>query len=584
MMKKTKIVCTMGPSTDKPGILDELIKGGMDVARFNFSHGTHEEQAGRIERVREACLRTGFPVALLLDTKGPEMRIGKFAAGKVALAAGQKFTLTARDVTGDDTIVSISHKGLPGEVAPGNTILLADGLVSLNVDSIDGDDIHTTVQNGGTIGDTKRLAAPGVAVKLPPLSERDVADILFGVKHNMDIIAASFVQRAADVLAIRKILEEAGTEMDIIAKIENAEGVKNIDEILQVADGIMVARGDLGVEIPAEEVPLVQKLLIEKCNQVGKPVITATQMLESMLVNPRPTRAEASDIANAIFDGSDAIMLSGETAAGAYPVEALSTMARIAARTESALDYSHMLLNQGLKAQRTTTGAISHAVVQVAYELGAAAIITVSETGYTARRVAQYRPQAPIFTVTPREKTVRRARLYWGVYPVLGLQAKDSDEMVTNAITLGLTTGVIKEGDLVVVTAGVPIGTRGTTNMIRVVIVGNIILRGTGVGQRAVTGKVCVAHSPKDITDKFQPGDILVIKGVDEDTAVHAAKAAAIVTEEGGLTSHAAIVGISFGIPVIVGVRGATERLTDGTVVTVDSARGVIYQGEINAK
>lgn len=584
MLKKTKIVCTMGPSTDKPGIVEDLIKGGMDVARFNFSHGNHEEQTGRIARVREAAAKTSFPVALLLDTKGPEMRIGKFAAGKITLTAGQKFTLTARDVTGDQSIVSISHRGLPGEVVPGNTILLADGLVSLTVDRVDGDDIFTTVQNGGEIGNNKRLAAPGVAVKLPPLSERDVADILFGVAQDMDIIAASFVQRAADVLAIRKILEEAGAQMDIIAKIENAEGVRNIDEILKVADGVMVARGDLGVEIPAEEVPLVQKLLIEKCNQVGKPVITATQMLESMLVNPRPTRAEASDIANAIFDGSDAIMLSGETAAGAYPVEALTTMARIAARTESALDYSNMLLNRGLKAQRTTTGAISHATVQVAYELGAAAIITVSETGYTARRVAQYRPQAPIFTVTPSEKTVRRARLYWGVNPVLGLQAKDTDEMVTNAITLGLTTGVIKEGDLVVVTAGVPVGTKGTTNMIRVHVVGTILLHGTGVGQRAVTGKVFVAHSHKDVTDKFQSGDILVIKGIDEETAAFAAKAAAIVTEEGGLTSHAAIVGISFGIPVIVGVDGATERLADGTVVTVDSARGVIYQGEINAK
>ncbi len=584
MLKKTKIVCTVGPSTDKPGILQALIRGGMDVARFNFSHGSHADHARRIAMVRAAAEECRVPVALMLDTKGPEMRIGKIAAGKTALVAGQQFVLTAREVAGDNRSVSVNHKDLPREVAPGNTILLADGLISLRVEKIAGDDIVTTVENGGEISSSKRVAAPGVAVNLPPLSEQDVADIIFGVEQNLDIVAASFVQRAADILAIRKVIEEAGASMDIIAKIENAEGVANIDEILKVADGIMVARGDLGVEIPTEEVPIVQKLLIEKCNAAGKPVITATQMLESMLANPRPTRAEASDIANAIFDGSDAIMLSGETAAGAYPVEALETMARIAARTEAALDYSDILLAKGLTVQRTTTGAISHATVQVAHELGAGAIITISESGFTARMVARYRPQAAIVAVTPRAKTLRRCQLYWGVHPVLGSGTQNTDEMVANAIALALSAGFVKEGDLVVITAGVPAGTKGTTNMIRVVIVGSILLRGTGIGQRVVTGKVCVARTPGDITEKFVPGDILVVSTVDEETAPYAAKAAAIVTEEGGFTSHAAIIGISYGLPVVVGVDGATEQLADGITVTVDSARGVIYKGQINAK
>jgi pyruvate kinase len=584
MLKKTKIVCTVGPSTDKPGILQALIRGGMDVARFNFSHGSHADHARRIAMVRAAARECGVPVALLLDTKGPEMRIGKIAAGKVVLETGQRFILTAREVAGDNREVSLSHKGLPGEVAPGNVILLADGLISLRVEKVAGEDIIATVENGGEISSNKRVAAPGVAVNLPPLSEQDVADLLFGIDQEMDIVAASFVQRAADVLAIRKVIEEAGASMDIIAKIENAAGVENIDEILKVADGVMVARGDLGVEILTEEVPIVQKLLIEKSNAAGKPVITATQMLESMLANPRPTRAEASDIANAIFDGSDAIMLSGETAAGSYPVEALETMARIAARTEAALDYSDILLAKGLTVQRTTTGAISHATVQVAHELGAGAIITISESGFTARMVARYRPRATIVAVTPRPKTLRRCQLYWGVHPVLGSGARNTDEMVANAIELALAAGVVKEGDLVVITAGVPAGTKGTTNMIRVVIVGNVLLRGTGIGQRVVTGKVCVVRTPRDIREKFTPGDILVISSVDEETAVHAAKAAAIVTEEGGFTSHAAIVGVSYGLPVVVGVDGATAKLDDGVIVTVDSARGVIYKGQINAK
>lgn len=584
MFKKTKIICTVGPSTDKPGVLEEMLKAGMNVARFNFSHGSHQEHAKRIAMVREASQRVGKPVALLLDTKGPEMRIGRFAEGKIMLQEGQRFILTARDVVGTSEIVSVNHKLLPKEVAPGNVILLSDGLVSLRVERIEDEDIITTVLNSGVMSDLKRVAAPGVAVNLPFLSQQDVNDILFGIEQNMDFIAASFVQRASDVLAIRRVLEDSGASMDIIAKIENAEGVKNIDEILKVVDGIMVARGDLGVEIPTEEVPVVQKMLIEKCNKAAKPVITATQMLESMVNNPRPTRAEASDIANAIMDGTDVIMLSGETASGKYPVEAVQVMAKIAVRTEEALNYETILMTNGVVPQRTTTDAISHATVQITHELGAAAVITSTESGYTPRMVSRYRPKAKIIAVTQHETTFRRMLLLWGVHPILGGNFNSSDDMVTNAVGSALKEGTVKDGDLVVITAGVPAGHSGTTNMIRVHVVGNILLRGTGIGRKVVTGKVCIARTLNDFNEKFVPGDILVVSSLDEENAKYAAKATAIVAEVGGLTSHAAIVGVSYGIPVIVGVDGATQRLTDGMVVTVDLEKGLVYQGEINAR
>lgn len=584
MIKKTKIICTLGPSTDKPGVLEGLLEAGMNISRFNFSHGSHEEQGKRIQALRTSGERLNKKVALLLDTKGPEIRLGKFAQGKVQLKIGQSFILTSKDVLGSVDRASVNYKSLPEEVSAGNIILLSDGLISLHVDEVRADEIITTVQNSGEIGDRKRVAVPGVSLKLPFLSEADKADILFGVSQDMDFIAASFVQRAADIIAIRKLLEDANAQMEIIAKIENAEGVKNIDEIIKVADGVMVARGDLGVEIPAEEVPIVQKRLIEKCNKAGKPVITATQMLESMMVNPRPTRAEASDIANAILDGTDCIMLSGETASGKYPVETLQTMARIAIRTEESLQYNAILMSKGITLQNTTTDAISHATVQIAYELNAAAIITATEHGYTARMVSKYRPQANIIAVTPREKTVRRMMLFWGVQPVLGVTTKNSDDMVQNAADKSVEQGLVKEGDLVVITAGVPAGMSGTTNMIRVHVVGNILLRGIGIGHNAVSGNVCIARSSKEVRNKFRPGDILVVAGIDEETAVYAAKAAAIIAEEGGLTSNAAVLGISVGIPVIIGVDGAVERLQDGLLVTVDGARGLVYQGEINAR
>ena len=584
-MKRTKIVCTVGPSTDKPGVLEAMLRAGMNVARFNFSHGTHEDHGRRMKQVREAAAAVKVPVAIMLDTKGPEIRLGTFVDKKVTLQTGERFTLTARDVPGTVDIVTVNYKELPQEVAAGQTILLADGLVSLLIEKVDGPDIVTTVQNTGEISNFKRVAVPDVQLGLPFLSEQDVKDLLFGIEQGVDFIAASFVQKTADVLAIRRVLETRGADCHIIAKIENAAGVKNIDDILTVADGVMVARGDLGVEIPTEDVPIVQKMLIKRCNQAGKPVITATQMLESMMVNPRPTRAEATDVANAIMDGTDAIMLSGETASGKYPAEAVSMMATLAKRTEAALSYGEMSLARSAScALITTTDAISHATVQVAYELNAAAIVTSTESGYTARMVSKYRPEAVIVAVTPKEKFVRRMLLLWGVMPVFVPQSSNMDEMMSNAVAGAMASGWVKTGDLVVITAGIPVGITGTTNMIRVHTVGQVLLRGTGIGQRKVTGEVCVVSTLEEITGKFRPGQILVVNSVMDEMAPEASKALAIIAEEGGLTSQAAIVGVSFGIPVIVGVEGAMEKLSDGMVITADTERGLIYKGEIHVR
>lgn len=584
MKKKTKIVCTLGPSSDTPEIIEALLENGMNVARFNFSHGTHAEQRGRILKLREVAERLGSPVAYLLDTKGPEMRLGKFADKKVLLEEGKQFIITGRDVEGTVDICSVTHKNLPHEVAAGNRILLSDGLVELLVERVDGEDIITKILNTGEVSTGKRVAAPDVAVQMPFLSEKDIADIKFGVEMDMDFIAASFVQRASDILAIRRVLEDIGGDMQIIAKIENAEGVRNIDSILRVADGVMVARGDLGVEIPTEEVPVIQKMLIQKCNQAGKPVITATQMLESMIVNPRPTRAEASDIANAIMDGTDAIMLSGETAAGKYPIEAVKMMNKIAVHTEQNLNYEKLFLTKGIATNISSTNAISHATVQVAQELHAAAILTVSASGYTPRMISKYRPNAPIICVTPYQKTRRRVQLLRGVKTLLGHFCKNSDEMVGNGVDSAIEAGALKEGDLVVITAGVPVGISGTTNMIRVQVIGDVILRGAGIGQRAAVGNCCVASNIKDIKEKFKPGDILVTNSINEETARYAAQAAAIITEEGGLTSPAAIIGVSCGIPVIVGAKDARTVLHDQDRVTVDAARGAVYKGDTNAR
>lgn len=582
MVKRTKIVCTIGPASDSVDILVKMMQAGMNVARLNFSHGTREEHARRIDLIREAAARAGKNIALLLDTKGPEVRLGVLEE-PVMLKAGQKVILAAGKERGNAARLPVLFKDLPRQVVPGNTILIADGLIELKVISVRGDEIECEVIHGGEVTSHKGVNVPDAALDLPAVTEQDREDIFFGIERNVDILAVSFVRRAADVLAVRQILAEAGAGLDVVAKIESREGVNNLDEIIAVADGVMVARGDLGVGIPVEEVPLVQKLIIKKCNQAGKPVITATQMLESMIHNPRPSRAEASDVANAILDGTDAVMLSGETAIGKYPVEAVEVMARIAVRVEASLPYTEILERAGKSPARTVTDAISHATCAAAQDLGAAAIITSTQTGYTARMVSKYRPRAPIIAVTPEMKVLRKLALVWGVQPLLIAPIKDTDSMIASAIEISLAAGMVKPGDLVVITAGVPVGMRGTTNLLKVHVVGDILARGAGVGQRTVTGQVKVCRTLREAQGKIQPGDILVTQATDADFVPVMEKCAAVITEVGGLTSHAVLVGLEFGIPVIVGVDAATSLFADGEVVTVDGRRGLVYRGAARA-
>lgn len=582
VMKRTKIVCTIGPSTDKVGVLEAMIEAGMNVARFNFSHGSHEEHAKRIAAVRAASERMGVPIALMLDTKGPEMRLGLFKEGKVELKKGNAFTLTTREVEGDESICSVSHKGLPQDVSVGGQILLSDGLVTLTIEDVTDTNIHTRIENTGMMGDRKRVAVPGKPITLPPVSEADKADLIFGCEQGMDFVAASFIQRGADVVEIRKILEDQGSSMQIISKVENQEGVTNIDEILKMSDGLMVARGDLGVEIPAEEVPVLQKMLIEKCNKKGKPVITATQMLDSMIVNPRPTRAETSDVANAIFDGTDAVMLSGETANGAYPVEAVKTMARVAEVTEaSGLYATH---RQCMECDGTTPQAISEATVHVAQSLKASAILTATESGSTALLTSKYRPNCQILAVTPHDHIMRRLQLYWGVQAIRGQSTINSDDMVNLSMAAALREGAIQSGDLIVLTAGVPSGRQGTTNLIRVHVVGNALVKGQGVGKKPATGRICVARDAQQLAEEFLPHDVLVVHSMEPEFMRFAEKADAIISVESGYTCSTAIVGINLGIPVILGAENCTNTLKTGMVVTVDTVRGQVFEGIANAR
>ncbi|MDK2823232.1 MAG: pyruvate kinase [Clostridia bacterium] len=578
-MRRTKIVCTIGPASESVEKLCQLIESGMNVARLNFSHGTHEEHGQRIKNIREAVKITNKSVAIMLDTKGPEIRTGLLQAGKITLETGSKITLTTEEIEGTKERISVNYSGLPQDVKPGNLILLDDGLIALRVLEVTGTEINCEILNGGDLSNRKGVNVPGVDIRLPAITEKDIADIKFGIEQGVDFIAASFIRSASDVLEIRKILEAHKADIHIISKIENQQGVVNIDEILEVSDGLMVARGDLGVEIPAEEVPLIQKMMIEKCNRAGKPVITATQMLDSMIRNPRPTRAEASDVANAILDGTDAIMLSGETAAGKYPIEAVQTMARIAERAESALNYENIVSLRGIVTRQTTTDAISHATCTTAHNLGAAAIITATESGSTARMVSKYRPKSKIIAVTPRATAQRKLLLVWGVEPIYAPETEGTDAMIEQSINTSLKAGLIKNGDLVVITAGVPVGVPGTTNLLKVEVVGQILAQGTGIGRGSVTGTVQVARSAQQAVTETGPDEILVVTATDAEYVPAMEKAAAVIAEEGGLTSHAAIVCLNLGKPVLVGVEKATEKLPTGTLITIDVVRGVVYRG-----
>lgn len=581
-MRKTKIVCTIGPASESIEKLTQLIKAGMNVARLNFSHGNYEEHGERIRNIRKAAKMTGKTIAILLDTKGPEIRTHNMKNASVELIAGNDIIISMNEVEGTDEKFSITYPGLIHDIKIGSKILLDDGLIGLEVVKIDQphNEIYTKILNSGTLKNKKGVNVPGVSVNLPGITEKDAEDILFGIEQGIDFIAASFVRRASDVLEIRQLLEEnRAAHINIIPKIENQEGVDKIDEILEVSDGLMVARGDLGVEIPAEEVPLVQKLLIKKCNAQGKPVITATQMLDSMQRNPRPTRAEASDVANAIFDGTDAIMLSGETAAGSYPVEAVQTMHNIASHTESALAHKAILSSRSKDSEHNITDAIGQSVAHTALNLNVDAIITPTESGHTARMISKYRPKAPIVAVTSNEYVSRRLALAWGVYPQMGKRATTTDDMLDSAVEESLNSGIVSSGDLVVITAGVPAGEAGTTNLMKIHVVGDIIMRAQGIGRKSAFGKVVIARNADEAIAKVTKGSILVTIGTDREMMPAIEKCSAIITEEGGLTSHAAVVGLNIGIPVIVGAEDATKLLKDGQEITVDSNRGVIYNG-----
>lgn len=581
-MRKTKIVCTIGPASESKEILGQLIDAGMNVARLNFSHGTHEEHRERIRTIKEVAAEKGKVVGILLDTKGPEIRTHTMENGEIELEAGQSISISMSEVIGTKSVFSITYDQLIDDVDIGSTILLDDGLIQLEVTDRDQKArlIHTKVINSGVLKNKKGVNVPGVSVQLPGITEKDAEDILFGIEQEVDFIAASFVRRASDVMEIRKLLEKNnGSHLQIIPKIENEEGVQNIDEILQISDGLMVARGDLGVEIPAEEVPIVQKTLIGKCNQEGKPVITATQMLDSMQRNPRPTRAEASDVANAILDGSDAIMLSGETAAGAYPVESVRTMNRIALTTEASIDYRNVVSQRRREKHGNMTDAIGQAAAYTAINLKVKAILAPTESGQTARMIAKYRPGCPIIAVTSRESRSRALTLVWGVYPIAGRRVSSIDEILQESVEQSVKQQYVGHGDVVIITAGVPVGKAGSTNLMKIHVIGDLLVRGQGIGKNVAFGRAVVVQSAAEANELDTTGAIIVTTGSDKDMMPAIEKCAGLITEEGGLTSHAAIVGLNLGIPVIVGCSNATKVIQQGIEITMDAESGVVYNG-----
>ncbi len=576
-MRKTKIICTMGPATNNKKVIAELAQAGMDVARFNFSHDVYEAHLSRLNMLRSVARDLKIPLASLMDTKGPEIRIGLFEGHKATLKEGQLFTLTTNDVVGNETMVSVSFANLPADVSPGDRILLDDGLIELRVQSKTETDIICNVVNGGQISDQKGVNVPGITLSMPYVGEKDRADIEFAAKNDFDFIAASFTRTADDIIAIRSILDkEGGKNIRIIAKIENYQGVENIDDIIRVSDGIMVARGDLGVEIPFEELPSLQKSLIKKAFFAGKIVITATQMMESMINHPRPTRAETTDVANAIYDGTSAIMLSGETAAGMYPVETVKTMVRIALRTEADIDYRKRFRNIDLSMTPDVTNAISHASCTTAYEVGASAIIAVTQTGNTARMISKFRPSMPIIGCSPDEKVLRQLNMSWGLIPILVRKSEQSDALFEHTVERASEERLILDGDMVVITGGLPLGVSGTTNMLKVHLVGNVLLKGTGLGDQSSVGPLCIAMTEEEAKKKFKNGDILVIPYTTNGILDIMKKSSGIITEEPGEDSHAAIVGMALDIPVIVGAYNATNLLKKGMVVKIDAGNGMI--------
>lgn len=575
--RKTKIICTLGPASESEQMIRELMLAGMNVARLNFSHGTHEEQKGKIELVKKVREELKLPVALLLDTKGPEIRTRDVENGRIELKKGQSFVLTTEEILGNEGRVSITYQDLVKDVKPGDAVLIDDGLIELEVNQITEKDIYCTVKNGGFVSNKKGINVPGVSLNMPFISEKDYEDIVFGIEEGFDFIAASFTRSAEDILEIRKILEERNCHhIKIIAKIENLQGVENIDEILRVSDGIMIARGDMGVEIPLEDVPVIQKKLILKSLEIGKPVITATQMLDSMIKNPRPTRAETSDVSNAIYQGTGAIMLSGETASGQYPVEAVKTMDRIAVRTEEDIDYDYRFKRRSIMDKPDITNAVSHATCTTAADLKASAIITVSKSGRTVGMISRYRPSCTIIGCCMDDYVCRQLNLYWGVEPLLLEREDNAEELFNHAVEAAERAGLVSRGDLTVLTAGVPLGITGTTNLIKVQVAGQILVTGQGITRKKACGPLCVARDAEELKKNYHAGDIIVVPETTNEMMPELKTALALITEKEGGNSHGAIVGLTLDIPVIVGAENAIDILKSGAVVSVDAETGAV--------
>ncbi len=579
-MRKTKIVCTIGPACETPEKLEELINAGMNVARLNMSHATHEYHAKLIKNIRYISQALDKPIGILMDLQGPKIRIGTLKE-KTILEPGQKYTITTRDVPGGPKEVHVPFLALPKSVTPGQTLLIDDGLIELTIESVTDTDINTVVTRGGELKDHKGINLPQSSIKTKAITDKDIEDLMFGIDQHVSMIAMSFVRSAQDVLDLRKIMEENDANIPIIAKIEKHEAVKNIDSIIEVVNGIMVARGDLGIEIPMAEVPIDQKMIIAKCNAKGIPVITATQMLDSMIRNPIPTRAEATDVANAVFDGTDALMLSGETAFGEYPVIAVETMARIARYTEDSTYYKHAIAAKTPKPSLSITDSVAFATTEAAHNLKAQAIITATQTGYSARKVSKYKPQLPIYAVTSNKDVIDQLTLSWGIIPVEIGMPSDLDGLIEESINTCINKKYIHTGDLVVITAGILTGIPGGTNIMKVHVVAKEMAQGMGIGKGIVKGTVRVILSSTDFVD-IKPGEVIVIKEADIDRIDNIKKASAILSEETGITSFSAIIGREIGIPVIVGLKNATGLFHDGMKVTIDTTSGIVYEGMIN--
>ncbi|MGB3207506.1 MAG: pyruvate kinase [Crinalium sp.] len=578
-LRRTKIVATIGPATSSPEVLRALIQAGATTLRLNFSHGTHEDHQRSIRLIRQTAFELNQPVGILQDLQGPKIRLGRFETGPILLKKGDRFTLTSNPVPGTEKISSVTYEPLADEVPEGATILLDDGKVEMLVEKVDKTtrELHCRVVVGGTLSNNKGVNFPGVYLSIKALTDKDRKDLVFGLDQNVDWIALSFVRNPQDILEIKELIASAGKQTPVIAKIEKHEAIEQMEAVLSLCDGAMVARGDLGVELPAEDVPILQKRLIATANRLGIPIITATQMLDSMVNNPRPTRAEISDVANAIIDGTDAVMLSNETAVGSYPVEAVETMARIAVRIEK-----ENLFRQVKDSRKSIPNAISQAVGQIAEQLHAAAIMPLTKSGATARNVSKFRPQTPILAITPHVDVARQLQLVWGVKPLLVLDLPSTGQTSQAAINVALEKNLLVEGDLIVMTAGTLQGVSGSTDLIKVEVVTAVLGKGIGIGQGAVSGRARVAKSAIEVNN-FKHGEILVTRNTNVDYVELIRKASGIITEDDSLTSHAAVIGLKLGVPVIVGVKNATEVIRDGAILTLDTQRGIIYSGAMTA-